>query len=491
MKKIKIGLLAVSSLAILSCKKDFLESEPSEWVANPKAEYKLNGLYPMMINIGTGGTSGHDDFGQKGYDIFSDILSSDVVLASSSYGWFRAAANYESTKDYINTHNYIVWRYYYRLINAANDVIAGLGGNDAAPANESDRHSFGQAKAIRGYAYFYLLQFYTKEFKPASDAVPLYLEPNSPAKGLAKQSEVYKLIEDDLNQAVSLLEGFTRVNKSIIDKNVAKGLLAYVYGAQHKYADVAKLAKDLIENSGFPITTKEQVVRAKHNGTDFSGGGFNDVTTPSWMWGFDITTANDFNLRSWWGQMDIFTYGYAWAGDRKTMDENLYKSMRDDDVRKGQFGKYGSDNYVPYNKFFTPERKIGGQRTVVTDYVFMRVDEFHLLAAEALAKTGEEEEAKTILKNYLKNRLDDVTYIDALSGVALSEEIYKNTRLEFWGEGKSYLAMKRNKASVTRGANHLFHSGKTFVYNSDELTFDIPQSEIQNNPHITKEELNE
>jgi hypothetical protein len=42
------------------------------------------------------------------------------------------------------------------------------------------------------------------------------------------------------------------------------------------------------------------------------------------------------------------------------------------------------------------------------------------------------------------------------SGTSLQEEIYLQTRLEFWGEGKSYLAMKRNKATVKSGINHLF-----------------------------------
>jgi hypothetical protein len=114
----------------------------------------------------------------------------------------------------------------------------------------------------------------------------------------------------------------------------------------------------------------------------------------------------------------------------------------------------------------------------------MRVDEFYLLAAESLAKSGQEAEAKTILKNYLTNRMTDVSYIDALSGTALQNEIYKNTRLEFWGEGKSYLAFKRNKATVTRGSNHLFYVGQSFPYNDDRVSLKIPQEEILNNPNF-------
>ena len=75
--------------------------------------------------------------------------------------------------------------------------------------------------------------------------------------------------------------------------------------------------------------------------------------------------------------------------------------------------------------------------------------------------------------------------VSSLSGQALIDYIYLQTRLELWGEGKSYFAMKRNQATVTRGSNHVFRAGETFVHSQDEMTFQIPQSEINNNPSIT------
>jgi hypothetical protein len=71
-----------------------------------------------------------------------------------------------------------------------------------------------------------------------------------------------------------------------------------------------------------------------------------------------------------------------------------------------------------------------------------------------------------------------------LSGQALLNEIYLQTRIELWGEGKSYLAMKRNKATITRGTNHLFEPGVAFPYTDPKLTFVIPQAEVLNNPNL-------
>ena len=493
MKKIIIlssilGLLFTTT----SCREDFLKSEPTETLANPPAQAKLNGLYLMMINTGTGGTTGHDDYGQKGYDLMTDMLSSDMVLSGVTYGWYRNIANLTATTDFTNNANYMPWRYYYRIAYAANDVIAGLGGNDVVPTNASDKAAMGQAKAMRAYSYFYLLQLFTPKYDPNADSVPLYLDASVIAKPKAKQSEVYAQIVKDLTDSVTLLDGFSRANKGVINKEVAKGLLCYTYAAMGENAKAAVLAQDIIAK--YPITTREQTVYSE---TEKKGGGFNDITTNSWMWGFDITLANDLDLISWWGQFDIFTYSYSWVGDAKSIDLDLYSSIKAGDIRKNQFRSVtetatsyttadadqdGDYPAVPINKFFSPERVIGGQRVITTDYLFMRSDEFHLLAAETLAKSGNEPLAKSILKKFLLNRMDNADYIDGLSGIALQKEIYLQTRIELWGEGKSYLAMKRNNAITKRGPNHLFYAGQSINYDDGRLTFDIPQSEINNNP---------
>jgi hypothetical protein len=88
------------------------------------------------------------------------------------------------------------------------------------------------------------------------------------------------------------------------------------------------------------------------------------------------------------------------------------------------------------------------------------------------------------LKALLTIRVPSTSYVDALTGQALLNEIYLQTRIEFFGEGKSYLAMKRNKATIVRGSNHLSFVGVAIPYNDPRLTFSIPQSEIQNNPFI-------
>jgi hypothetical protein len=195
-------------------------------------------------------------------------------------------------------------------------------------------------------------------------------------------------------------------------------------------------------------------------------------------------------LLNWWGQVDYYTYSYQWAGDRKTIDTGLLALIPAGDIRRTQFGTAGTTNRMPINKFFDAGRTAGGQQIVTTDYIFMRVDEFYLLSAEAAAKSGDEAAAKARLKEFMANRLTGGAaavdaYVDPLSGANLKQAIYNQTRIEFWGEGKSYLALKRNQATVTRGTNHVFRPNQSFAYDIDEMSFQIPQVEMDNNPSIT------
>ena len=144
------------------------------------------------------------------------------------------------------------------------------------------------------------------------------------------------------------------------------------------------------------------------------------------------------------------------------------------------------NNIWAKNKFFDPARVSGGQRVIVTDEHYMRADEFYLLNAEANARLGQDAAARAALSTFLAQRITDVSYLNSLSGQALLNEIYLQTRIELWGEGKTYLAMKRNKATITRGSNHLFEAGNSFLYNDPKLTFVIPQAEVLNNPNLDK-----
>ncbi len=510
MKKIKIAFAAALLAASYSCSDELLrndgvsgESQPTTSLTSSQLEQGattnleipaafVSGMYAQMVQTGSGGTTGHDDFGHKSYDIFGDMMSGDMALSVSTYGWYRASiTELQAMEDFTFGDNRQVWRYYYRIIRSANTIIQNLGGNDATPTNDDSKFSMGQAKAMRAHSYFYLTQYYQKEYNASEPILPMPIGETSGNLPKSTAEEVYNRMEQDLTDAISLLEGFNRTDKSAVNQDVARMLLAYVLGAKGgRDAEVATLTQQVINGGGYTMLGAADVTN-----------GFNNVNTPSWMWGIDITPELGLGLISWWGQVDSYSYSYAWAGDYKAIDADLYAAIPTNDARKAQFlnDPARGRHLQPLLKFYFTSAVAGNfdeavmgtgpQGGVTADYVYMRVEEAYLLNAEANAKSGNEGAARTALKALVSRRVPDASYVDGLSGQALLDEIYLQTRIELWGEGKSFLALKRNKRTATRGANHLSLVGTPIQYNDERFQFEIPQDEIQNNPFVTDQNL--
>lgn len=492
------GLLGVACMTLLatSCSEEYLDQAPTGSIINANqlsaaieknpelGEATVTGIYATMFDTGSGGTGSQQDFGQKGYDIYGDMLSSDMALTTSTYGWYRSRiVEMQAGTDFTQQENYQVWRYYYRIINLSNLVIESFGGNDAEPTVDANKHTLGQAIAMRAHAYFYLTQYMINDVEASwtSPTLPIYTTPGFEGASKSTTQEVFTLMEDDLNKAIRLLDGYSRPSKTQLDQSVAQTILAYVLGARRdRWADAAiASAAALANTSASPMTTDDSV-----NGIL---GGFNDVGSQGWMWGIDLNADIGLGLVSWWGQIDLYSYSYAAVGDNKAMDQGLFNSMPADDIRRVQFlnNPNSTRNLQPWRKFYDSDRVVFGTSQVVkADYIYMRYEEPLLLNIEALAKSGQEGLARTALFDFVSTRVTDASFINALSGQALLDEIYKQTRLEFWGEGKSYLAMKRNKARITRGSNHLSFAGQSYNFDDEQLTFEIPQQEIQDNLNI-------
>lgn len=492
---LKLTGIACLTLMLSGCDKDFLVEEPTEFInadqladailLNPAVgEGSLTGIYATMFTTETGGTTSQQDFGQKGYDIYMDMLSSDMALTTSTYGWYRARiTEYQAPVDFTQLENYQPWRYYYRVINLSNLVIESLNLEGSEPEDEATAFVLGQALTMRAHSYFYLTQFFINDVNASwtSPTLPIYLVPGFVGNPKSTTQEVFNLMEDDLTRAIGYLEGYVRPSKTQVNKPVAQGILAYVLAARgDRWPEVVTLTNEAMATSGASLLDPDNSV----NGIL---GGFNDVSSKGWMWGVDLNEDIGLSLVSWWGQIDAFSYSYAAVGDNKAMDSDLYASMPLDDVRRGQFlnSPTSSRNLQPINKFYDSDRVVFGSSQIVkADYIYMRYAELVLLNIEALAKSGQEGPAQTALFNFVSQRVTDAGFVNALAGPALISEIYKQTRLELWGEGKSYLAMKRNKATIKRGANHLSFVGEPIPYDDERLTFEIPQQEIQDNNFI-------
>lgn len=494
MKLNKIFYTLFAVILFLGCEEEFLTEYPTGSIT-PKQIADINlidpdiqgslllGIYENMYKAGSGGTSGHIDFGQRAMDIKTDMLSGDMVLAGKNYGWYSDISELTATEDYNNLTNYGPWRYYYRIINLSNIVIDNIGGKDSNPEDATAKASLGQALTTRAYAYFYLTQLFQNGYDAEQEILPIYTSAADPNKAKSKASEVFALIEDDLTVAKGLMADFSRDAVTQADKYVASTVLALAYAAQGKWQEAADESAIVVLDSGYRVVSADE---AYYAGSGDFVGGFNSVDTysNSVIWGVDLTADSNIGLISFWGQVDYYSYSYAAAGDRKVIDAGLYSQIRSDDIRKLQFhGPTG----LPLYKFYHEDRTFFGQRVVTADLFYFRYADMVLLHAEAQANLGNDVAAKTVLDILLSKRIVDTSYLVPLTGQDLIDEIYYQTRLELWGEGKSYLAMKRNKATITRGANWLDFDGQSYDYDDEKLSFEIPEQEIRDNPLISSQ----
>jgi hypothetical protein len=108
--------------------------------------------------------------------------------------------------------------------------------------------------------------------------------------------------------------------------------------------------------------------------------------------------------------------------------------------------------------------------TWMGDYIFMRVEEMYLTAAEAECRLGDDASAKKDLMAVMSQR--DASYDTQKSGTALGktteksketgsllEEILIQRRLEFWGEFGRMYDLKRLKQGFRRTADQGWPSG--------------------------------
>lgn len=473
------------------CKDSFLEQEPNGVISTEQlqkeAEWNPNimlgqalGTYSTTFAWQTGGTSEHDDFGQKSIDIATDIMSGDLAMSGKTYGWFGDDADLTSS---VYTHNrtYKIWRYYYRIVKACNEILDTVGGDQQVPENEEHQLYYAQAKALRAHSYFCLVNLYALPYLDNKDAkaIPIYhSQLTAETVGLSSVAEVYDLVIKDLKEAVEILDEYQSSVPAMADSRInvwiAKGVLAYAYLMKGDYAEAAAVSESVLTGSPYKFMDHNEIIES----------GFSTVTIPGWMWGYDITKDNTAGLPTFWGHMDYFTYSYCSAGDMKMIDANLYSQIPESDIRKSWFHPSA---LISWYKFYDAGRQPMGDRQWLNDIVYMRVSEMYMLNAEANARANNLSAAKETLAAFLSERDEErAKAIMTMDTDQLLEEIYYNWRVEFWGEGKGLLTMKRFRKSMVRGSNNVSLAGETIRYDDPRLTFEIPEREITNNPNLAK-----
>lgn len=466
----------LTTALITSCEKDFLDTEPArsvsgEQVASTPAanEALVNGIYANLRSFGIGGTSRHVDYGQRGITAGFDMMAQDIVL--NNFNWYIFFYNYDGRQQ-TSDRTSIVWNTYYSVIADANSVINGLRDNENL-SNEEEA-LLGQALAVKSFCLFNLVRVYAFTYigHEGDPGVPIPDRANFEGKARGTVKEVYDRIIPDLEEALVLLDGFSRDSKQEIDKSVTHGILAQVYLETGNWVLAEKNARNA--RLGYGLMTGEEWVT----------NGFDELSNLEWMWGADIDSESTTTFASFFSHFDSFLGGYAGAlGGYKLIDARLYNQIPNTDLRKNAW--VDPKNNTTDIPDYANTKFVDGTGAFEGDYVYMRSAEMYLIEAEAKARQGDAS-AADVLYELVATR--DPGYVRSMSsGDVLVEEIYLQRRIELWGEGVSWFDLKRLKKPLDRkstGSNHRDFGALNLPNGNNWFKLQIPEDELNSNENI-------
>jgi hypothetical protein len=485
-------LIFALGLGLFSCSDDFLSPEPTQYATSEQINKLTEQGGETVVNLMNSIISGaynsmityqgrHDAFGQMSTGFSGDLMTEDVAVNYVhqfiyDYQIDNNAAAYARTSS--------TWNYLYSVIGKCNEVIGKVSFSTEDPDLKS---VLGEALALRAYANLTLAQRYQQTYKGNEDklCVPLTLTANDDRPsitGRATVKEVYDKLLDDFELSISLLEGYTRPNKTRIDMKVAAGLYARALMVVEDWQNAAKYAK--IARTGYNLMSKNEI----------KVDGFNDIQNKEWMWGADITGETTTMFASFFSHVCSYDVGYGESTFMpKMIDAKLYSQIGVNDARRAQFKnpslpvnpnssvtEENAPSYCNY-KF----KKVAGWQA---DYVYMRASEMYLIEAEALAHQDKGGDAYLVLKELMDNR-------DADWGVGKTtvtvEDVFLQKRIELWAEGQIFYDYLRLKKGVNRdyvGSNHLYK--KVIPAGSWKFLYQLPQAEMDNNQSLVAGDQN-
>lgn len=461
----KIATVFTILLVFLSaCSDDFLETKSTSSVDQSQmfettstAMMAVNGIHRMMYK---GASASQCGFGT--FMLWMDMLGEDLVYTKGNATW-QNQANWSLHRNSGATHLEYLYFFFYEIIANSNMIIHNI---DQAEGPQMERDFIkGQALTYRAFCHFCAVQLwggrYLKDQDNTQDGIVLRLENSQDPTPRSSVETVYAAINEDLDNAISLLENVTieRNTKTHIDIHVARAIKARVLLTQGKWLDAAAMAKLVVDHSGASL---------EDDTYDFKQGRMCDATNSEWIWGkIAQPTLETGNLNNFFSFISNTNISYN-KNSPRAIYNLLYEKISPTDVRKqlwlpdaptmdkskiayppnGNIYKWMSQKYIvdyPDNK---SNLYAGDLKTA--DLPYIRLPEMMLIMAEGYARGGQYSQAADALYPLAHNR--DPQYTKSLkTGDALIEEIMIQRRVELWGEGFRFLDLKRLNMPLDRG----------------------------------------
>ena len=512
MKKIFAILSVLALVSFAGCKKDYLETNPTDRVSGPtifsdaeNAMTAVNGMIRLLYVGGWGSNWGAENGGLPAYILVQDLKGEDHVMDGQGSGWFYYDYAFDTFGDWTGNagHQYQMWNFFYTVISNANYILA----NQEMEGDEDYRnYVLGQAYAIRSFCYMFLIQTYQQNgalYGTTLPGVPLYTEPTvagSEGKGRGTVADVYKQANDDIDAAIQHLSQskLSQQHKSHISLAAAYGLKARHALVQHDYATALSAAETAMNGQKLGSWSDIQVV--------------NDVNKQNVLWGLAIQTDQAMGNYDIYNHMDadcMSTYAKA----RHLIGNWLYDQIPDTDIRKAWWTAP-----LPESQWGTPGTANGSRRSwcqkklayinasaQTGDHILMRTEELYLIAAEAACETGDYTKARKYLSavgslrdSDYASRLDSMEDSKVLNPntvgrfTTLMDEIFFQRRVELWSESPRLFDLQRRGLAFNRAWSGTNHTSTVTAYTSQPGSANfilwIPQAEFDGNENMSADQ---
>ena len=421
----------------------------------PTAKIALNGVYFRFAGVdpGTNITQAW-----MANERFPSTMAGHMQYG---YGYGTGSPELNQLAGYGDTY----WIYAYRIVNAANSLIAGMDALPEGRLSTADREVLeGEARFLRAYGHFKLLAFYGQWFDHSSKfGVMLRQEPvttQNMDKARSSVAESYDAVLTDLDYAIAHCP--TENAKHYATTWAAKALKARVLMCRAQtgdYAEVIRLSDDIINNGPYQLEPlAKEIFRTK-------GANSAEVI---------LCTAPQPN-------QPVYPYNrsrqfYPGASSLYCATPKFKEILQDDPREAWMIGAY-RPNYTNY--FFLKYIAEGSAPTEVSEtHYAIRLTELHLLKAEAILRSnGDIESAKAILRTIGEhNGLTDFTALNALVSRedVLLYNYFETSKSLVSEDGQDWFCLLRLPLSTITVI-------RPSLTNIVQYILPIPNSEFQNN----------
>lgn len=471
----KIALLALVPL-FYSCDEERLDERPLiNEIFDPNNGMKSEEQMDRFVVGAYSGLASATNFGANML-IYGDVISDNIFVSTTNAGYFLT----ENSLSWIGDSGFGQYSGLYTVIQRANFVI-----NDTNLENtENVKRLKGEAKIIRGLAYFYLAQLFSPN--PTSGinqeyGVPLkldlYIDPQAKV-GRSTVAEVYTQIVKDLEEGIVEMAGLDRASKTFLSPTAGKHILSKVLltrGGSGDYQRAATLANEVLTSSPSNFAKIEaNKLYDYFTSTDVAKSEEQNET----IWEIEQTQVNNLGVNSHIGAF------YSNTGAHRSMlaRQSFYQSFEASDVRRALFNTSGTPaSDEPKGVWLRKWPRNTAQGNYTMNVKVFRMTEALFVQMEALAKAGQNGQAVALLNEYVASRGSSATYNEGnvLDGILLEK------KKEFIGEGHRFFDLKRNNLPINKGTN--CGGSRCDVEANDKIfVLPIPRTERDLVPEITQ-----